>query len=80
VDVLFIGPSDVSVALGIPGQLDEMRFRSALERIVSAANRHGRAIGTLLRNAQEVAAAVHDGMTFLGITSEAISASATPSR
>lgn len=71
VDVLFIGPSDLSVALGVPGQLDHPRFRDALERIRAAARAHGKALGTLLRNAQEVEAAVRDGITFIGISSEA---------
>jgi 2-keto-3-deoxy-L-rhamnonate aldolase RhmA len=71
VDVLFVGPSDLSVALGIPGQLDHPDFRNALERIVVAANRHGKSVGTLLRSAQDVAPAVRDGITFLGIASEA---------
>ena len=71
VDVLFIGPSDLSVALGVPGQLDHPRFRDAFERIRAAARAHGKALGTLLRNAQEVEAAVRDGITFIGISSEA---------
>src|SRR2546428_685478 len=54
VDVLFIGPSDLSVALGVPGQLDHPRFRDAIERISGAASAHGKAVGTLLRNAEEV--------------------------
>jgi 2-keto-3-deoxy-L-rhamnonate aldolase RhmA len=70
-DVLFIGPSDLSVALGVPGQLDHPTFRQAVDRIVASANRHGKAVGTLLRNAQEVAPAVAQGITFLGISSEA---------
>jgi len=70
-DVLFIGPSDLSVALGIPGQLDHPRFREALERIVDAARRHNKAVGTLLRNAQQVEATVRQGITFIGISSEA---------
>ena len=70
-DVLFIGPSDLSVALGIPGQLDHPRFRDALERVLDAARRHNKAVGTLLRNAQEVEAATRQGITFVGISSEA---------
>jgi 2-dehydro-3-deoxyglucarate aldolase/4-hydroxy-2-oxoheptanedioate aldolase len=71
VDVLFIGPADLSVALGIPGQLDHPLFRDAFDRIKAAADRNHKVVGTLLRNAQEVPSAVERGMTFLGITSEA---------
>jgi 2-keto-3-deoxy-L-rhamnonate aldolase RhmA len=51
--------------------LDHPTFRQAVDRIVASANRHGKAVGTLLRNAQEVAPAVAQGITFLGISSEA---------
>jgi|SRR5579859_2345026 len=61
----------LSVALGIPGQLDHPDFRNALECIVAAAKRRGKSVGTLLRSAQDVAPAVRDGITFLGIASEA---------
>jgi 2-dehydro-3-deoxyglucarate aldolase/4-hydroxy-2-oxoheptanedioate aldolase len=71
VDVLFVGPSDLSVALGIPGQLQHPDFRRALERIVASARRHGKAVGTLLRNAQEIGPAIEDGITFVGVASEA---------
>jgi 4-hydroxy-2-oxoheptanedioate aldolase len=66
-----VGPADLSLSLGIPGQLDHPEYRGALERVLAAGARHGKAIGTLLRNAQEVEPAVRQGITFLGIASEA---------
>lgn len=48
VDVLFIGPADLSMSLGIFGQLDHPTFTAALDRIVSAAKSAGKAIGILL--------------------------------
>ncbi len=71
VDVLFIGPADLSLALGIPGQLDHPDFRGAVDRVMAAGARHGKAIGTLLPNAQAVEQALKRGMTFIGIASEA---------
>jgi 4-hydroxy-2-oxoheptanedioate aldolase len=71
VDVLFVGPADLSLALGIPGQLDHADYRAALERVLAAAGQHGKAVGTLLRTAQEVEPALRRGITFLGIGSEA---------
>lgn len=71
VDILFIGPADLSLALGIPGQLDHPDFHSAVDRVMAAGDRHGKAIGTLLPNAQAVEPAVRRGMTFIGIASEA---------
>ena len=39
---IFIGPFDLSVALGIPGQFDREEFRSALLKIRDCCHRHGK--------------------------------------
>lgn len=36
VDGIFIGPFDLSIAMGIPGQFDKPEFQAALDRIVKA--------------------------------------------
>jgi 2-dehydro-3-deoxyglucarate aldolase/4-hydroxy-2-oxoheptanedioate aldolase len=41
VDVLFIGPADLSLSLGLPGQWDHPRFWEAIEDVAKAARRHG---------------------------------------
>ena len=48
VDVLFIGPSDLSQSLGIFGEFTHPRFTSAVKRIAAAARQHRKAIGILL--------------------------------
>ncbi|WP_431216426.1 HpcH/HpaI aldolase family protein [Puia sp. P3] len=53
IDVLFIGPSDLSMELGIFGQLDHPLFRDALKATVSAAQKAGKAVGILLQNADD---------------------------
>jgi 4-hydroxy-2-oxoheptanedioate aldolase len=50
VDVLFIGPSDLSMSLGIFGQFNHALFKDALEKTIQAANKHGKATGILLSN------------------------------
>ena len=47
VDVLFVGPADLSHSLGIPGQFTSPRFHEALARVVRATNDHGKAAGIL---------------------------------
>jgi len=53
IDVLFIGPSDLSMELGIFGQLDHPLFRDAVRATVSAAQKAGKAVGILLQNADD---------------------------
>lgn len=48
IDVLFIGPSDLSMALGIYGQLDHELYLEAEAKIIEAGRKHGKAIGSLL--------------------------------
>jgi 2-keto-3-deoxy-L-rhamnonate aldolase RhmA len=71
VDVLFVGPADLSTALGIPGQLDAPPFRSAASRVVGAARDAGIAAGILARNPEHAATCVEDGFTFVGVGSDA---------
>ncbi len=53
IDVLFVGPSDLSMALGIFGQLDHPRFIEALKATAAAAKKAGKAAGILMRDPQE---------------------------
>lgn len=48
VDVLFIGPSDLSMALGIFGQTDHPLFIDTVDRIIKAATGAGKHVGILL--------------------------------
>ena len=41
VDVVFIGPYDLSISLGVPGGFDTTKFTDAVEAIFEAAQRHG---------------------------------------
>ena len=48
IDVLFIGPSDLSMALGIFGQFDHALFKEAIKATVTAAQKAGKSTGILL--------------------------------
>jgi 4-hydroxy-2-oxoheptanedioate aldolase len=53
VDVLFVGPADMSLALGVFRQFDHPRYVETLEKVRDAASKAGKATGTLLRHAGE---------------------------
>lgn len=53
VDVLFVGPSDLSLALGVFGQLDHALYQQAINDVAKAAKKHGKAIGVLLQDVSE---------------------------
>jgi 4-hydroxy-2-oxoheptanedioate aldolase len=48
VDVVFVGPMDLTTSMGIPGQYGDERFHEALRTVADAAKRHGKAAGILL--------------------------------
>lgn len=71
IDVLFIGPTDLTHALGIPGQLDHPSYREAVTRVGAAARSAGIAAGVLVWNPKDVGRYAPEGFTFFSITSEA---------
>jgi 4-hydroxy-2-oxoheptanedioate aldolase len=69
-DVLFVGPTDLSHSMGIPGQFDDPRFRAALERVVAAADGAGKAAGILLYNMAVLHRHLDLGFRFIGLGSD----------
>jgi 2-keto-3-deoxy-L-rhamnonate aldolase RhmA len=53
IDVLFIGPSDLTAALGIFGQFDHPLYKDALKATINAAQKAGKATGILLLKPEE---------------------------
>jgi 4-hydroxy-2-oxoheptanedioate aldolase len=65
VDVLFIGPYDLSLSLGIIEQFDNPIFSEALERIIKAGQKAGIAVGLQSGNLSMLARAREMGANFL---------------
>jgi 4-hydroxy-2-oxoheptanedioate aldolase len=70
VDVLFVGPADLSHAMGIPGQIDNPAFLAALDRVVAACRANGKGAGILLGDGAATAGALARGFTFIGVGSD----------
>lgn len=70
VDVLFVGPLDLSYALGVPLDFEAPAFRDALDTVVAAARRHGKSAGILSANAAVAAPRAEQGFTFLPVGSD----------
>jgi 2-dehydro-3-deoxyglucarate aldolase/4-hydroxy-2-oxoheptanedioate aldolase len=71
VDVLFVGPRDLSTDLGCPGRFDHPDFEEALDRVLTAAKDAGIAAGILAADARQAAAYSALGFRFVGIGSDA---------
>ena len=70
VDVLFIGPQDLSHNLGVPFDLQAPAYQAALERVRGAAERQGKACGLLVGDGATAAARRAEGWTFVAIGSD----------
>jgi 2-keto-3-deoxy-L-rhamnonate aldolase RhmA len=56
IDCVWIGHFDLTASLGIPAQFDHPDFQRAVDRVVEAGNRHGKAVGIMasgVANAQD---------------------------
>ncbi len=65
VDVLFVGPFDLTTDMGIPRQFNHPRFIGALEKVASAAAEHGKAAGLLVTDLDRLDEFIGMGFTFL---------------
>ncbi len=70
VDVLFIGPLDLSVSLGVPKQFDHPSVRAAFAKVVSACRKSGKVAGVILSKEEEMERAIADGFSFLSFSSD----------
>jgi 4-hydroxy-2-oxoheptanedioate aldolase len=67
VDVLFVGPADLSHSLGVPGQFDSEAYVTAIDRVLVACRAHGKSPGILVYETAVVPRLVEQGFRFVGI-------------
>lgn len=70
VDVLFVGPMDLSTSLGVPGNLKHPRMVEAFTTVSQAAQNAGKAAGLLLHDATLVPMCRELGYTFIALGSD----------
>jgi 4-hydroxy-2-oxoheptanedioate aldolase len=72
VDVLFIGPSDLSHSLGILGNFEHPDFEAAVRRIAQAALSRGKHCGILLPTPRDLSRYLELGCRFIASGSDAV--------
>ncbi len=71
IDVLFIGPADLSMELGIFGQFDHPLFVEAMRETINAAGKAQKAVGILFFNPDDYNRYYNLGIRFLACGSDA---------
>jgi 4-hydroxy-2-oxoheptanedioate aldolase len=72
IDVLFVGPSDMSIALSNGKTLDphSADVDAAVDRVIAAAKKAGKVAGLYCVNAERAAASARRGLRFLAVGSD----------
>lgn len=69
-DIAMVGPADLSISLGIPGELDHPLLISTVERLIENCNRHNVVPGIQTRGVAMAKAWTQRGMRFVGAGGE----------
>jgi 2-keto-3-deoxy-L-rhamnonate aldolase RhmA len=71
IDVVFIGPSDLTFAMGRFREFGHADYRAAVERVVAAARDAGKTAGIFLGSPEGIPQALADGFRMIGVGSDA---------
>lgn len=69
-DLLFVGPQDLALSLGLGGDRANPKVHEAMRAVVGACERNGLVAGTLAANTAEKKAAVDLGFRFVALASD----------
>jgi 2-keto-3-deoxy-L-rhamnonate aldolase RhmA len=69
-DIAMVGPADLSISLGIPGQFDNPLLVSTVETLIEKCNRHGVVPGIQTRGLAMSKFWAERGMRFIGTAAE----------
>jgi 2-dehydro-3-deoxyglucarate aldolase/4-hydroxy-2-oxoheptanedioate aldolase len=70
IDAVMVGPADLSISLGVPGEFQHPKMVAAMEAIRDSCNTHSVAPGTQTRNIGLAKFWKERGMRFLGCSSD----------
>jgi 2-keto-3-deoxy-L-rhamnonate aldolase RhmA len=70
VDALFVGPFDLSVNMGLPGQISHPSLQEAIERVVEVGRKHKLATGIQLFDATSFKPWIERGMRFISYSGD----------
>ena len=69
-DLLFVGPQDLTLSLGLLDDRKNPRVRDAMRRIVEVCERNGKIPGTLVIDSEERTSAIDLGFRFISLASD----------
>jgi 2-keto-3-deoxy-L-rhamnonate aldolase RhmA len=70
VDCLFVGPTDLTHALGVRGDIGHAVYQAAIATVAEAARRHGKAAGVMLWSPSDVRAYAELGYSLFSLSND----------
>ncbi|HEX5432405.1 MAG TPA: aldolase/citrate lyase family protein [Bryobacteraceae bacterium] len=70
IDAVMVGPADLSISLGIPGEFENPKLVEAIEKVVESCRNHGVASGIHMRSVALARFWKERGMTFISTGNE----------
>jgi len=67
IDVIFLGPYDLSQSLGIPGQVRDSRVIDLMQNCISIIRNTGKAVGTFTDNPETAKQWIDAGIQYIGL-------------
>ncbi|MGB3204585.1 MAG: aldolase/citrate lyase family protein [Crinalium sp.] len=67
IDVIFLGPYDLSQSLGIPGQVRDPRVVELMQKSVTTIRNAGKAVGTFADNPEVAKQWINAGVQYIGL-------------
>ena len=77
VDVIFIGPNDLSHSMGLPGQVQHPQVQATMQRIADLVTKSDKALGLMIQSAETAKQWRDRGARFISINFETILRPAT---
>ncbi len=69
-DVIFLGPFDLSQSLGIPGELDHPRLIEAMKQVIEVAGRSGIVVGTFADSPERALGWIKLGVRYVAVSTD----------
>ena len=70
VDIAFVGPFDLSVAMGLPGQIDHPEVIANVQKVIEACNKRGIIAGIMQFNLDNAKEYIRRGIRFMVYSSD----------
>ncbi len=71
IDVIFLGPWDLSQSLGVPGKTKDPRVMETMERVIQSCKRKGIVSGTFVREIEDAQQWIDLGVQYMMVSTDA---------